>query len=316
MQASTTADLHHFPKKYYSPRGIVEVLIGEDFALPLINASSTGDVSILRSLLSQPQWTAIALEKPHCIYYDSQKPPSTDTSEVREVLAMPISNLDRALKLASTNGHAEAVSALLDFASRQGVEFSDAVTRWTVVSFIKNGHVDVLEATAAVWRREIVGFYLSHSGPYPLDLAVKQRQPDMVAALLRLGANASSNVSPKRVSLLCLASRAGDSRVTEILLRHGVPAAQSGALQQASRLGRLDTMRLLLESGADPNELLVEEAPPQRDRSLLASWTPLHFAASRGHTDAVQLLESNGAQPGVEDANGMTPAQLMYTNRQ
>lgn len=71
MQASTTADLHHFPKVYFSPRGVVDVLIGEDFAFPFINASLTGDVSTLQSLLSQPQWKAIALEKPHCMYYDS-----------------------------------------------------------------------------------------------------------------------------------------------------------------------------------------------------------------------------------------------------
>lgn len=151
---------------------------------------------------------------------------------------MPVCNLDRALKLASTNGHAEAVSALLDFASRQGIDFSDVVTRWTVVSCIENGHVNVLEAIATVWRRAIVGFYLSHSGPYPLDLAVKQRQTDMVAALLRLGADASPNVSPKKgsgfgSSLLCLASRAEDPRMAGILLRHGAPATQSGALHQA-----------------------------------------------------------------------------------
>lgn len=75
-------------------------------------------------------------------------------------------------------------------------------------------------------------------------------------------------------------------------------------------------MRLLLENGADPNELLVEKNPPGCDASLLASWTLLHFAASRGHVDVVQRLESNWAQPGVKDANGMTPAQLLYTHRQ
>lgn len=57
-----------------------------------------------------------------------------------------------------------------------------------------------------------------------------------------------------------------------------------------------DTMRLLLERGADPN------ARQQMD------YTPLHGAASRGDVDMAKLLLAHGADRNAKAADGMTPA--------
>ena len=98
--------------------------------------------------------------------------------------------------------------------------------------------------------------------------------------------NESQNVS-YRSSLLSLAARVKGTRMTELLLKHGVPVNRSGALRLAAELGALDTMRLLMQHDADVNEQLPEDTLPLYKKSLLASWTPIHCAAKGGRHEAV-----------------------------
>jgi hypothetical protein len=55
MAQLTTADLKQHPTSYDSLRDVGDVLVGEDTARPLIEASSSGDDATLQSFLSQPQ---------------------------------------------------------------------------------------------------------------------------------------------------------------------------------------------------------------------------------------------------------------------
>ena len=59
-----------------------------------------------------------------------------------------------------------------------------------------------------------------------------------------------------------------------------------------------ETMRLLLERGADPN------AKQQMD------YTALHGAASRGDVEMARLLLAHGADRNAKAADGMTPAEV------
>lgn len=318
MQDMKPADLKQSPALYQSSRALWDVLVGEDSALPLIEAISTQNTTTLQDLLSQPAWTPIAFEKPHCIY--SEYRPRENESDVREVSAMPMSNLERAFICAANNGSAEAISTLLDFTLRQGVSPSSIITRWAVQSIIQKGHTAALEAMASKVP-EAVNFYLSHAGPFPLDLAVKRRQVEIVAVLLRLGADPSSKVSTDfgfkdRGSLLSLRSVTSDVRIVELLVAHGVPVGKSGALHSAAERGSTDTVRLLVQYGADVNERIAKEDLPRIYQSLRANWTPSHFAASNGQVDMLKFLESNGARSQIEDENGKTPAQLLEEYRQ
>ena len=185
--------------------------------------------------------------------------------------------------------------------------------RWAVQKPINDGHAAVFEALASA-DPTVVHFPLGH-GRLPLDEAVKRRQTEVVAVLLQHGADPKLHKAAGwsySLSLLSLAARAEGTRMTELLLDHGVSVACSGALHLAAELGALDTMRLLIQHGADVNERLPEDTlPPTYLQSLRSSWTPLHFAASKGQVHAMKLLESNGAQSDAKDENGMTPAQLL-----
>jgi hypothetical protein len=75
----------------------------------------------------------------------------------------------------------------------------------------------------------------------------------------------------------------------------GAPASRATALQEAARAGDLARLRLLLNSGADPN---------QRDGN---GNRPLIEAVAAGHLDAVRALIAAGADSNLTSAGGRTP---------
>jgi ankyrin repeat protein len=301
MTQLTLADLKEFPSLYDSPRHVGDVLIGEDTARRLIEASSSGNDTALRSLLSQPQWIKTMLEKPHCIYSETR-----GSNGERKVMAVRTLHLERCLIVAAQNGHAAVVSTLLAFANLQSIDApGEATTRTIINKIIDGGHAAVFKALASA-DPTVVNFRLPH-GTLPLYEAAKRRKTDVVAVLLEFGADPlhpvqqSNELGSYHSSLMSLAAMSEGSRMTKVLLEHGSPLAHTGALHTAARRGQLDTVRLLMQHGADVNEVL----------SNWHSWTPMHFAASGGQVDAMKLLEQYGAQSDLKDVNGKTPAQLL-----
>lgn len=302
MEESTVAEVKETRSFYYSPRDIGDVLFGEDAARLLIEASSSGHDMTLQSLLSQPQWIKTMLETPHSI--DSQYREKQGPNDVRQVSATRRLNLERALTKAAENGHAAVVSTLLTFATQQGIHTADIITRMIINKAIGSGQGAVFKALASA-DPDVINFPLGH-GVLPLWDAARRRQTDVVGALLELGADPLHPVAPSKElypyssALLARAARAEGPRLTELLLAHGVPVSNTGALHVAARSSQLETMRVLIEHGADLNEALPK----------WHNWTPMHFAASKHQVDAVKFLERSGARSDLKDADGKTPAQL------
>ena len=92
--------------------------------------------------------------------------------------------------------------------------------------------------------------------------------------------------------------------VVKLLINSGADPnkADSGGftpLHRAARSGCKDIIQLLLNSGADPN------------KADNYGQTPLHWAAGHGHKDIVQLLHSV-ADPNKADSDGKTACDLAH----
>ncbi|KAI4611647.1 hypothetical protein J4E83_007897 [Alternaria metachromatica] len=300
MAEPTMADLKDLPGLYTSSRDVGDVLVGQDDARRLIETCSSGDDTALWSLLSQPQHITTMLSKPHTIY--SKDPRG-------KVMARPIPNLERALMVAAQNGHAAVITALLAFTTELEVSLSDVITRDVVNKVIDGGNAAVVEALGAAYPK-VIDIRIGHGHERPLYEAVRRRKPDVVAALLELGADPLHPVAPGykklgnyRSSLMSFAAMNEGPRTTAMLLERGTPIAGTAALHTAASFGQLDTMRLLIKHGAD-----VEEVVPG-----WKGWTPMHFAAWTGKADAMKLLVEHGARINSKDEHGKTPNQLMKT---
>ncbi len=82
--------------------------------------------------------------------------------------------------------------------------------------------------------------------------------------------------------------------VVDLLVRHGARLENSGALQIAARVGKLDMVRHLLELGVDVNE----------NREVVGEGPALHAAVVDGHKDVVIFLLGHGANPDLRDYEG------------
>lgn len=303
-------DLRDYPFDYNSSRAVGDVLIGDDTAVEFIKASSTGDVATLQTILEESP--EVALESPHRIYQEER--PAADVNDLRIVQAMQIPNLARAISQATENGHVEAVSTILSFASQHEVKASSVIDREAIKKTIDRGDVAIFEVL--VKAEPSVATFDIIQGRRPLDFAIASNNVELAKVILKHGGGRefpkAGHKSSYRNGRLCQAANSKDKVMTELMIQHGYTVKESGALQMAAGRGALDTIRMLVEEhGADANEKLPAETLPRVDNTLFASWTPMHFAARSSQEEAMKLLEGYGARTDVVDANGKTPAQLL-----
>lgn len=130
--------------------------------------------------------------------------------------------------------------------------------------------------------------------------AIKQDDGGAVTALLQRGFDPNTT-SPEGQPGLYLALREGSLRAAEALvdwpqanveLRNG---QDESPLMMAALKGQLRMVRLLIARGADVNK---------------PGWAPLHYAATGGHLEIMEVLLENHAFIDAESPNGTTPLMM------
>jgi len=144
-------------------------------------------------------------------------------------------------------------------------------------------------------------------GFFPLFLAAEKGNAALVSACLMRDASQINQkvIIHSKKSALFVAVELKHKEVIALLLRYGADpngiqeSDQVRPLLKSVQLKDLDVARALLEAGADPNL--------QNTKGI----SPLREAVSFGHTALVALLLEYGADPKMKGNLGMTPEEIV-----
>jgi ankyrin repeat protein len=147
----------------------------------------------------------------------------------------------------------------------------------------------------------VAGYSLTHAGSYEdFFMAVKQDDPQAVRALLNRGFDPNT-LDPKRLPGLYVALRDSSLKAAQVLIdwpktnvEMRTPEDES-PLMMACLKGHIEIVKKLISRDADVNK---------------TGWTPLHYAATSGHTAIIELLLEQHAYIDSESPNGTTPLMM------
>ena len=146
-----------------------------------------------------------------------------------------------------------------------------------------------------------IGFNSSFAGSYEdFFTAIKRDDARTIQQLLARGFD-SNTLDPQRQHGLLLAIREPSPKVVKALL--AAPKLDLNALNDkgesplmlAAFNGDLDLASQMIKQGADVNK---------------TGWTPLHYAATKGHLPLIRLFIENHAYIDAESPNGSTPLMM------
>lgn len=144
-------------------------------------------------------------------------------------------------------------------------------------------------------------FSLAHAGSYEdFFSAIKQDDGKLVAELLQRGFDPNTP-SPDGLSGLYLALREPAPKVAQVLVDwpktnvEARTAKDESPLMMAALKGQTALARRLIERDADVNK---------------PGWAPLHYAATGGHLDVMELLLEHYAFIDAQSPNGTTPLMM------
>ena len=146
-----------------------------------------------------------------------------------------------------------------------------------------------------------IGFSISKAGAFDdFFKAIVFDQVPVVGNLIYRGMDPNTPTETGEPALV-FAVRSGASKTVAFLLKQpgiqvdATNTADETALMLAANANDLVSANLLIEAGASVNR---------------PNWTPLHYAASKGHTAMMRLLIDNDAYIDAESPNGTTPLMM------
>jgi ankyrin repeat protein len=185
------------------------------------------------------------------------------------------------LSLAATNGNAAAIEALLAAGADANTSLPEGET--VLMTAARTGDRDSVAALlnhgASVNGRE------SWMGETALMWAAAENHPDVVKLLVERGAELNARSWPQEFAKF----RFNLATMVNTVL----PRGRMTALMMAARQGALESVRVLVDRGAD-----LDLTDPDDTTALV-------LAIINGHFDAAALLAERGAAPDIGDSSGM-----------
>ncbi|KAL3480408.1 ankyrin repeat-containing domain protein [Aspergillus californicus] len=135
---------------------------------------------------------------------------------------------------------------------------------------------------------------------------------DWVKFCLAHGADPNRNLVEEYLSALASAAYTGSFEMVDLLLQHGARLKGSNAIVEAAIYGNLEMVKHLLSKGADIDEVGIEG--PAGDECYGDMGSPLHQAATEGHTEMALFLIHAGANIHLKDPMGRTAENLALEN--
>jgi ankyrin repeat protein len=146
-----------------------------------------------------------------------------------------------------------------------------------------------------------IGYSLSNAGSYDdFIAAVTFDQPATIERLLARGFDPNTP-NEKGVPGILVALQSESTKSAMLLAKHPKTnlnvnnSVNETPLMLAAINNQLDLAKVLISRGADVNR---------------PGWTPLHYAAAKGHREMMRLLLENEAYIDSESANGTTPLMM------
>lgn len=144
-------------------------------------------------------------------------------------------------------------------------------------------------------------FFGAKAGSYDdFFTAVKRNDSSTISALISRGFDVNT-LGPTGESGLLMAVRASSLQVVDLLIKTPKIKIESRSAQDESPLmlaalsGWTAVCKQLIAADADVNK---------------PGWTPLHYAATKGHLDIINLLLESNAYIDAESPNGTTPLMM------
>ncbi|WP_310645954.1 ankyrin repeat domain-containing protein [Limnohabitans sp.] len=152
-----------------------------------------------------------------------------------------------------------------------------------------------------VYLSVFIGFSSANAGSYDdFFKAIHFDQVQEVQKLLRRGIDPNSP-NEKGVPALLVALQSGSPKSAVLLAQEPQTRVEvsnpnnESALMMAALHNQIEVATVLIERGAEVNR---------------KGWTPLHYAATRGHIAMMRLLLENNAYIDAESPNGTTPLMM------
>jgi ankyrin repeat protein len=161
----------------------------------------------------------------------------------------------------------------------------------------------------AIYLIVLIGYSFSYAGSYDdFFQAIALDNAAVVQVLLNRGFDPNS-VNPKGQPALLLAMQLPSPAVAQVLIAHPDTKVEirtekdESPLMLAAIKGQLELCRQLIARDADVNK---------------PGWAPLHYAATNGNVEVIQLLLDHYAYIDADSPNGSTPLMMaaMYGSDQ